>query len=351
MKIGDKVRFTNDGSYSAPTGSTARVVGTKAPYIQVEWIDKGDSDQMDGSYNPNQFEVIPEYEVGKWYKCVTGYKKFSHLKEHKFYYSEEIYGSKHCFLNDWIKVGNVYVVVNDLSEIQEYLPEDHPDKIVEHFPERWYTKTCTEIGNWLDENSDMPKNCRKTGGYATTGFKYLVYPSMEGSHIFDHPTRFKKAGYEEITFEQFKEHYLKNKTVMSKQKLTVSVTDVLEIHGAACSAWKSKIAKYLTRVDELQKITFTQEEVDAMFEAAIGDQKPVLERIFGLQYKELTLKDIANGQPLFREDAMGYGKAGMIEVRAEDEYKDKAFWLSHLYNWELKTDSSGMLVLIPTPKN
>jgi hypothetical protein len=54
---------------------------------------------------------------------------------------------------------------------------------------------------------------------------------------------------------------------------------------------------------------------------------------------------------LFREDAMGYGKAGMIEVRAEDEYKDKAFWLSHLYNWEIKTDSSGMLVLIPTPKN
>jgi hypothetical protein len=60
MKIGDKVRFTNDGSCSAPTGSTARVVGTKAPYIQVEWIDKGDSNQMDGSYYPEHFEVIEE---------------------------------------------------------------------------------------------------------------------------------------------------------------------------------------------------------------------------------------------------------------------------------------------------
>jgi hypothetical protein len=88
-----------------------------------------------------------------------------------------------------------------------------------------------------------------------------------------------------------------------------------------------------------------------MFKAATISQLPVLERIFGLQHKELTLKDIANGQPLFREDAMGYGKAGMIEVRAEDEYKDKAFWLSHLYNWEIKTDSGSMLVLIPTPKN
>jgi hypothetical protein len=60
MKIGDKVRFTNYGSYSAPTGSTARIIGTKAPYIQVKWIDKGDSGQMDGCYFPEDFEVIEE---------------------------------------------------------------------------------------------------------------------------------------------------------------------------------------------------------------------------------------------------------------------------------------------------
>ena len=60
MKIGDKVRFTNCGGYSAPTGSTARIVGTEAPYIQVEWIDKGDSGQMDGCYFPEDFEVIEE---------------------------------------------------------------------------------------------------------------------------------------------------------------------------------------------------------------------------------------------------------------------------------------------------
>jgi hypothetical protein len=60
MKIGDKVRFTNNGCYSAPTGSTARIVGTKGSWIQVEWIDKGDSGQMDGSYCPEDFEVIKE---------------------------------------------------------------------------------------------------------------------------------------------------------------------------------------------------------------------------------------------------------------------------------------------------
>ena len=60
MKIGDKVRFTNIGFNTAPIGSTARIVGTEAPYIQIEWIDKGDSDQMDGSYYPEYFEVIEE---------------------------------------------------------------------------------------------------------------------------------------------------------------------------------------------------------------------------------------------------------------------------------------------------
>jgi len=143
-----------------------------------------------------------------------------------------------------------------------------------------------------------------------------------------------------------------NKTVMSKQKLTVPVTDVLEIHRIACDTWKSKIATdYLPTVDKNQNITFKQYEVDAMFKAATISQLPVLERIFGLQHKEPTLKDMANGKPLFREDANGEGKAGMIEVRSDFEYKDKAFWLSHLYFWEVKRDSNNELVLIPTSKN
>ena len=31
-------------------------------------------------------------------------------------------------------------------------------------------------------------------------------------------------------------------------------------------------------------------------------------------------------------------------------YKDKAFFLSDDYNWEIKTDSDGTLCLIPTKK-
>jgi len=62
MKIGDKVRFIYNSGYAAPIGSTARIVGTDGPYIQIEWIDKGKSRQMDGSYFPEHFEVIEEIQ-------------------------------------------------------------------------------------------------------------------------------------------------------------------------------------------------------------------------------------------------------------------------------------------------
>jgi hypothetical protein len=60
MKIGDKVRFTNNIGFAAPTGSTARIVGIDGDYIQIKWIDKGKSNQMDGFYYPEHFEVIEE---------------------------------------------------------------------------------------------------------------------------------------------------------------------------------------------------------------------------------------------------------------------------------------------------
>jgi hypothetical protein len=162
--------------------------------------------------------------------------------------------------------------------------------------------------------------------------------------------RLKDGSFIVSTKEEFEKQNI-NKQVMTKQKLTVPVTDVLEIHGIACINWKETIAgKYLPRVDKDQNITFNQEEVDAMFKAATVSQLPILESIFGKQVKETTLKEMANGKPLFREDSEPLGKAGMIEVRSDFEYKDKAFWLNRAYNWELKSDNEGALCLIPTPK-
>jgi ssRNA-specific RNase YbeY (16S rRNA maturation enzyme) len=292
MKIGDKVRFTNNIGFAAPTGSTAIIVGIDDYYnmlIQIKWIDKGKSNQMDGFYNPEHFEVIEEPLPEKWYMSLDSLS------------DEEI---KQC--NEWRK------------------------------------SVCTACHEHSLNCNHLLLNCHNDGSYY-----------FSSSNIGDLKYYRFADKIEEITFEQFKKHILKQETkiVMSKQKLTVSITDVLEIHRIACDTWKSKIATdYLSIVDKNQNITFKQYEVDAMFKAAIGDQLPVLERIFGAQHKEYTLKDIANGKLLFKSTENDTRKLGMIEVRSDSEYKDKAFWLSYLYNWELKRDSSNELVLIPTPK-
>lgn len=146
---------------------------------------------------------------------------------------------------------------------------------IQSLPEKWAIRTCEEVGKWLDKNSDMPENFRIPEGYAKSNFKYLVYPSNYNSHMFEKVLK----GYTKITIEQFREITKTNKPM--SQKLTVPISEVLEIHRIACSNWQPIIGKYLSRVDSEQMITFTQEEVDKMFLAATSDQTRVLIKIFG----------------------------------------------------------------------
>ncbi len=58
MKKGDILKLINNEGMAAPIGSTARVTEDCKPggLVRIEWIDKGDSGQMDGQYWPNKFE-------------------------------------------------------------------------------------------------------------------------------------------------------------------------------------------------------------------------------------------------------------------------------------------------------
>jgi hypothetical protein len=207
---------------------------------------------------------------------------------------------------------------------------------------KWRRSVCTTRRAHTIEQHHILINCHEDGSYY---YGHAHIKSLKGESWAN--------GIKEITFEQFKKHILKQetKTVMTKQKLTVPITEVLRIHSIACSTWKERIADYLPRVDNDQEITFDQEEVDTMFEAATETQLPTLENIFGKQVKkELTLKDMADGRPLFRENP-NEGLTAMIEPRIGkcSDLKDKAFWLNHTYNWELKKDNEGVLCLVPTP--
>jgi hypothetical protein len=69
---------------------------------------------------------------------------------------------------------------------------------------------------------------------------------------------------------------------ITMRNLTIPIKDMLEIHGVACQTWKTNIAdKYLPRMSYDQTITFTEEEIQIMFEAATEPQFPILEKIFG----------------------------------------------------------------------
>jgi len=70
-----------------------------------------------------------KFIVGNWYKSKwSNYFKFRELKYNNFSSSEEIYDGK------WNKVetdcySGILDLEIDLSEIQQYLPDGHPDKI------------------------------------------------------------------------------------------------------------------------------------------------------------------------------------------------------------------------------
>ena len=140
------------------------------------------------------------------------------------------------------------------------------------------------------------------------------------------------------TFNQFKQMYLNPEIKNNNtQKLVISRTELLEIHNIACSTWKSKIKdNYFQRVDLLKDtITFTQEEVDKMFTASTGSQRPVLVRIFGNPVKFKV------GDYIICETAKTPKADKIIEItnthyRVEDCLKDETLAGYNINNQDLR---------------
>jgi len=136
-----------------------------------------------GLWHPNYFfyNFSPNFKNYRLdYSGVPGYKRISFKQFKKFYY------------------------------------ESTNPKVVEKefvLPNEWAIKTCKEVGDWLDKNSDMTKSGRLSVGYANTTYPYLLYPSLHYSHIFPSP-----MGRVEITYEQFKKYVLKEEETMTESK-------------------------------------------------------------------------------------------------------------------------------------
>ena len=82
-----------------------------------------------------------KYEIGKWYKYTASYlenqfyAKYSSWQDvsGRFYYDEIINVGEniHIVKHDWSSLSGLPVLLEDLTEIQQYLPDGHPDKITQ----------------------------------------------------------------------------------------------------------------------------------------------------------------------------------------------------------------------------
>lgn len=82
---------------------------------------------------PNNQNDKTDFIVGKWYKLPkhNWYLKHLNMTNNKWFYNERIMCNLNYydFVIDWYDNNTEFTLLTDLSEIQQYLPDNHPDKI------------------------------------------------------------------------------------------------------------------------------------------------------------------------------------------------------------------------------
>lgn len=82
---------------------------------------------------PNNQNNKTDFIVGKWYKLPkhNWYLKHLNMTNNKWFYNERIMCNlnDYDFVIDWCDNNTEFTLLTDLSEIQQYLPDGHPDKV------------------------------------------------------------------------------------------------------------------------------------------------------------------------------------------------------------------------------
>ena len=192
----------------------------------------------------------------------------------------------------------------------------------------WLNKKCGNILNGFScKYYGVHKTtvCGKDGGY----FGTEIHIDDMIKHI-DYMERHIKGG------EQFhKESQLTVK--METQRL--SREGLKEIYSVACDEWQGKLKSFGYRNPLENYIDLTKEEVNEMFFASNDKQKSILSKY--LKKEDDGSVDVSG---------CNISTNKIIDIRGSGEYENKSFWLSEIYNWEMKKDSIGKLCLIPTKK-
>ena len=143
---------------------------------------------------------------GRWYKCLgerkdhigkfSGWHSLDIISVSEYIYEGRLRGPSKCFTRAYKFAEEV-----PLSEIQQYLPEGHPDKEFV-LPEKWCVETTAS-------NVDALSKWR--------GNEDLKYGEIYGYLHSDLIWRDHMKGSTEITFEQFKKYVLKTKEMEERE--------------------------------------------------------------------------------------------------------------------------------------
>jgi hypothetical protein len=115
---------------------------------------------------PDKMEKKQQFEVGRWYKINNSWwSKCGAIKGGHFYEAEAI-TKQGIYRNDLTanfslaEDGRSPVLLIDLSEIQQYLPDGHPDKFVATKDEEWEPKDGEDviITSWYHAKIELPQH-------------------------------------------------------------------------------------------------------------------------------------------------------------------------------------------------
>lgn len=142
----------------------------------------------------------------------------------------------------------------------------------------------------------------------------------------------KYIGSENVSLTYGKEYKVLNQT-----KNYIHIKDDFD----CLSAFSKKLFKKVE--DNNMELKITKEKV---LEAAqkCSKAKETLKTLFPEVFEDDKSVDVGSvvGKSFFNND--------FLTVRADYEYQQKGFYLTHKYNWEIIKDSQGKLVLVPTKK-
>lgn len=119
--------------------------------------------------------------------------------------------------------------------------------------------------------------------------------------------------------------------------------DAQRIINLACTQWQKKLAStwgtgiVLGKSNEISEDFYRE-----MRKVCTVDQNILFDKIFGTDIKDKSV-DLSNYN-LNSPDPI-------LTVRTTREYKERGFYLSKKYDWEIKIDSIQQMVLIPTLKD